>query len=604
LFLALETNRFPLSPRRLASLRRRCRNPAGVAAIALTTLAIAACGGNDNSSGPAATYTVGGTLTGLASGESVTLADNNTDALTVVGNGTFTFKTPVAESGAYSVTITAQPAGQNCTITGGSGTVSTDVTSVGVACKNTLYTVGGTVTGLNPGASITLQDNGADTLIVSANGTFTFATSLAYNATYTVTATTQPVAQGQVCTVTNGFSVVTGNVTIVAVTCGPANQYAYVVNFGSGTVSQFLVGSGGALTQNVINPTANTGNGPVSIAIHPSYSYAYVTNFTDGTVSQYSIPAGGVLTPLMSVAGTVPFFTGTVPTGTTGSATPPGPTAIAVDPKGKFVYVLNTTDSLTLDGPRGTISQFAIGNRGELTPLSTPTIATSMQPAATTPAAQPPVLAGQIAIDPQDRFLFVTSPVSNTVSQYAIGADGTLTALATPTLATGNMPIGMAISPLSTFAYIANFSDNTLSQFSLSATGLVPLTAPRVTTLGVNPAFVAIDPTGRYLYETDNNAGTTGTVSQYTIGTTGALTLMSVNSVGAGTSPQWITVDLTGQYVYVTNTRDKAVGQYMITPANSTMVGAIPGALTMLTAGPVTGNGLSTPTAIAVAYGQ
>jgi DNA-binding beta-propeller fold protein YncE len=76
---------------------------------------------------------------------------------------------------------------------------------------------------------------------------------------------------------------------------------------------------------------------------------------------------------------------------------------------------------------------------------------------------------------------------------------------------------------------------------------------------------------------------------------------MSVNSVGAGNSPQWITVDLTGQYVYVTNTSDGTVGEYMITPANSTLTGAIPGALTMLTAGPVTG---LNPTAIAVAYGQ
>jgi DNA-binding beta-propeller fold protein YncE len=228
--------------------------------------------------------------------------------------------------------------------------------------------------------------------------------------------------------------------------------------------------------------------------------------------------------------------------------------------------------------------------------------------AAITPAAQPPVLAGQIAVDPAGRFLFVTSPVSNTVTQYSIdAATGALTASPAAPLMTGSMPIGIAINRAGSDVYVANSGDNPgdLSQFSLRSTGLGPLTSPTVMTDGANPSFVAIDPTGKYLYESDNNGGMTGaTISQYTIGTTGALTLMSVNSVGAGTSPQWIAVDLTGQYVYVTNTFDNAVGQYMITPADSIMTGAIPGALTALTAGPVTGNGLTTPTAIAVAYGQ
>ncbi len=600
MFLTLEANRCAVAQSRIASLRRRCRNSAGIAAIALATSAIAACGGNDNASGPAVTYTVGGTLTGLAAGQTVTLADNNTDSLNVVGNGTFTFKTPLAKSGAYSVTVTAQPAGQTCTVGTGSGTVSADVTSVSVSCVNTLYSVGGTVTGLKPGASITLQDNGADTLTVSANGRFTFATSLAYNATYTVTPTAQPTAQGLTCTVTNDFSVVTQNVTTVMVTCGPANQYAYVVNFGAGTVSQFLVGSDGTLT--ALSPatvtTGANGNTPTAIAVSPDYSYVYVTNYTDGTVSQYSIAPGGVLTPLASVPGTVPYFSGTVPTGRTMM---PGPAAIAVDPNGKYVFVLNATEA--------TITEFSIGTMGELTPLATtlaastlPTTTQLTAPATITPGTQPPVLAGQIAVDPIGRFLFVTSPVSNTITQYSIDATtGALTVSPAARLMTGTTPIGIAINPASSDLYVANSGAGDLSQFSLSSAGLGPLTPSTVMTDGANPSFVAIDPTGKYLYESDNYAGLTGTISQYTIGTTGALTLMSVNSVGAGNSPQWITVDLTGQYVYVTNTSDGTVGEYMITPANSTLTGAIPGALTMLTAGPVTG---LNPTAIAVAYGQ
>ncbi len=65
---------------------------------------------------------------------------------------------------------------------------------------------------------MTLLDNGADTLTVTANGAFTFKTALATGAAYKVTVGTQPT--GETCTVTNGSGTVgTANVTNVAVAC-------------------------------------------------------------------------------------------------------------------------------------------------------------------------------------------------------------------------------------------------------------------------------------------------------------------------------------------------------------------------------------------------
>src|SRR5215469_15227394 len=79
-----------------------------------------------------------------------------------------------------------------------------------------MYTVGGSVSGLS--GTVVLQDNGGDTLSVSANGSFTFATSLASGAAYSVTVKTNP--SGQLCTVANGSgTVASANVTSVAVTC-------------------------------------------------------------------------------------------------------------------------------------------------------------------------------------------------------------------------------------------------------------------------------------------------------------------------------------------------------------------------------------------------
>jgi hypothetical protein len=140
----------------------------------------------------ASSFTIGGTVSGLNSGTSVTLLDNGTDALKVTANGSFTFKTALATGATYKVTVGTQPTGEVCTVTGGSGTVGTiNVTTVKVACKVPTFTIGGTVSGLVAGRSVILFDNGGSALTVAKNGAFTFKTALASGATYKVTVGTQ-----------------------------------------------------------------------------------------------------------------------------------------------------------------------------------------------------------------------------------------------------------------------------------------------------------------------------------------------------------------------------------------------------------------------------
>jgi len=49
---------------------------------------------------------------------------------------------------------------------------------------------------------VVLQNNGGNNTTVSANGSFSFATSIASGSTYAVTVLTQPT--GQTCSITNG----------------------------------------------------------------------------------------------------------------------------------------------------------------------------------------------------------------------------------------------------------------------------------------------------------------------------------------------------------------------------------------------------------------
>src|SRR5579872_1063896 len=166
----------------------------------------------------AATFTIGGTVSGLNTGTSVTLLDNGGNALKVTANGAFTFTIGLATGKTYKVTVGTQPTGETCTVTNGTGTVGTaNVTNVAVACKTT-YSIGGTVSGLNTGTSVTLLDNATNALKVTANGAFTFTTRLTSGTAYKVTVSVQPT--GETCTVTNGTGTVgTANVTTVVVSC-------------------------------------------------------------------------------------------------------------------------------------------------------------------------------------------------------------------------------------------------------------------------------------------------------------------------------------------------------------------------------------------------
>src|SRR6202023_2147612 len=85
------------------------------------------------------TFTVGGTVAGLAGGDTIILENNmlSSTQLFVSANGSFTFATPQATGTSYDVTVVSNPqspVAQTCTITSGAtGMIgSANVTSVAV----------------------------------------------------------------------------------------------------------------------------------------------------------------------------------------------------------------------------------------------------------------------------------------------------------------------------------------------------------------------------------------------------------------------------------------------------------------------------------------
>ncbi|MGB2626024.1 MAG: kelch repeat-containing protein [Candidatus Acidiferrum sp.] len=180
-------------------------------------------------------FTVGGTVTGLAGTglilqNSATLEQLPISAAT--GNQTFTFTQLIPTGTAYSVTIFAQPTGpvQTCVITPNtaSGTATANVVNVAVDCPAVTYSIGGTVVGMagippNNGpetdGKFVIEDELGNTLTITQNGPFSFATPFALNDQYQVSILHSAGTQNEACTIWDYKGVVTANISNIVLDC-------------------------------------------------------------------------------------------------------------------------------------------------------------------------------------------------------------------------------------------------------------------------------------------------------------------------------------------------------------------------------------------------
>ena len=159
------------------------------------------------------TYTVGGSLSGLAAGNSVVLQNNAGDDLTIGTDGIFAFATAIDDGTTYDITVLAQPTipNQTCIVTNTSGVLAgSDITDITVACTINNYTIGGTISGLGTGNEVILQNNFGDDLTINVNGSFTFATALGDESAFELTVLTQPLSPNQTCAISDGVGQITG----------------------------------------------------------------------------------------------------------------------------------------------------------------------------------------------------------------------------------------------------------------------------------------------------------------------------------------------------------------------------------------------------------
>jgi environmental stress-induced protein Ves len=255
-------------------------------------LSFSACGGvsmGGNIQTPT-TYTISGSISGLtASG--LQLQNNGVNTQTIASGATSFSFSGVASGSAYSITVSAQPTGETCTVASGTGTASGNVSSVEIACTTVTvptYTISGTVSGLTA-AGLVLQDNLGDNLTVASGATsFTFATAIPAGGAYAVTVFTQPT--GETCTVSNGVGTANADVTNVAIACTTVITPTYTI---SGTITG-LTASGMQLENNGASAqTIASGATTFSFTGVPSGSAYAITVSTQPTGLTCSVANGG-----------------------------------------------------------------------------------------------------------------------------------------------------------------------------------------------------------------------------------------------------------------------------------------------------------------------
>ena len=103
------------------------------AAITGLAACVAACGSGSNNN--RATYTLGGSVTGLNG--SLTLVSGLGDRITVTGNGPFTFTEQYRKGQRYHVTVESDPPNQTCVASNNFGPMpAANVTGVSVVCSD------------------------------------------------------------------------------------------------------------------------------------------------------------------------------------------------------------------------------------------------------------------------------------------------------------------------------------------------------------------------------------------------------------------------------------------------------------------------------------
>jgi 6-phosphogluconolactonase len=458
------------------------------------------------------------------------------------------------------------------------------------------------------------QNNGGDTLSVTQDGSFTFATSISSGASYSVSVSTSPVNSIQLCTLTNGTGAVAStNVANVTLDCATQNpRVALSLNYYGGSSNVYLTDA--ATGQLRLRSVIKAGNSPITFHGDKAGKFLFFLNQgtaqsplgsppipqTSSSLSAFifdppagdaheaagspyptssgmpaatgltALPGDGFMyvtnSSLNNIEGFAVGATGTLTSVGSPFPTGAGPNPVTFDNAGHFAYVSNQTNS--------SIFVYSVnGTTGALAEIQADRVATGVSP-------------GAVFLTADGKFAYVTNGVAS-ISAFSVNSSsGALTAVAgspfpVPSVggATGNPILSMIFNPNGKSLYIKNdggTGTGSLAAFSIDpATGaLAPLSGSPFT-LGISATSLAgLDPAGRFLYVANQGVCTVANSCNPSTLSTGSISAFSLNAVGVPTAlpglpsiappPYQVSVDPSGRFLYQSSVDANEVISYSI----------------------------------------
>ncbi len=275
----------------------------------------------------------------------------------------------------------------------------------------------------------------------------------------------------------------------VAIAVNAAGTYLYVVSGATtATLTEFPLSSGkiGAATAQeslVIPGAAGDAVVPTGVAALPNNNAVFVTLYDrsaynpggtvtssahPGWVFSYGVGTGGALTP----GSGSPFQAGVKPS------------ALAIDPTSRFVYVTDYASNHLIG--------FGLTDNSTMNFLISGPYKTGAEPTA-------------VAVDPRGRFIYVSNSLDSSVSAFAIDlATGIPSAVVnvtgSPLNSSDTQPVALAVDPaLGRYVYTANFLGNSISGFRLNPnTGSLDLTQATPYPSEAKPRAIVVIPHGNH----------------------------------------------------------------------------------------------------------
>jgi len=338
----------------------------------------------------------------------------------------------------------------------------------------------------------------------------------------------------------------------------PDGAYAYVI-FNSSTqcpnatqpgIATFQIKSDGTVAQVGGLITLNAGLGvavnPTALSMDAAGKFLFVANREtsstpnqpapdiSGSVSVLSIGSGGSLTEvsgspffppvtqapadIVSVAATPTVFPGVGLNGTQNTVCSVGTNP----PTSQFLYAVDAVNYV--------VWEFSVDSTGVL----------GNPPGQTTvPGFSTDAVPAGVAIDPCDRFVYVSGSLHNKISAYTIctqavsggpclAADGKLVEVSgSPFSMAGSVSSAgpIIVDPFGNYVFVVGSASNTLSGFKISpVSGSITALSPATVATGVQPKSVVMRGDDNWIFVTNYNSHT---VSQYSMTpATGALSVL------------------------------------------------------------------------------